>query len=87
MATGGGDQVWTWKKRKTVAASRAAMGGNEITTVSLVSCPWYIPPPYILYGSENWWETSLGANGSPPLCSNILLHIVVVREKPLHIMR
>ena len=23
MATGGGDQVWTWKKRKTVAATRA----------------------------------------------------------------
>ena len=23
MATGGGDQVWTWKKRKTFAASRA----------------------------------------------------------------
>ena len=39
MATGGGDQVWTWKKRKTVAASRAARGGNEITTVSVVSCP------------------------------------------------
>ena len=39
MATGGGDQVWTWKKRKAVAASRAARGGNEITTVSVVSCP------------------------------------------------
>ena len=26
MAKGGGDQVWTWKKRKTVAASRAAAG-------------------------------------------------------------
>ena len=39
MATGGGDQVWTWKKRKTVAASRAARGGNEITTLSVVICP------------------------------------------------
>ena len=35
MATGGGEQVWTWKKRKTVAASRAARGRNEITTVSV----------------------------------------------------
>ena len=39
MATGGGDQVWTWKKRKTVAASRAARGGNDITTMSVLSCP------------------------------------------------
>ena len=37
MATGGGDQVWTWKKRKSVAASLTARRGNEITTMSVVA--------------------------------------------------
>ena len=46
MATGGGDQVWTWKKRKTVAASRAARGGNEIATVSVVSWPPSVPSEF-----------------------------------------
>ena len=46
MATGGADQVWTWKKRKTVAASRAPHTEEimltDIMTVPVISSPSYI---------------------------------------------
>ena len=68
MATGGGDQVWTWKKRKTVAASRAARGGNEITTVSVAVLGIFLLHTFsmgVKTGGRLHWEQTVHLHYAP----------------------